>query len=223
MQKNKIHIITPFYRKHLLQTIIHYYSSMDIIWHPVSDSKEIKVFDNNNLEWIQPLLCLPLKQGEQCYRKLNDFIDNSKIIDNDYYCFNCDDDMYEPNFFDIIRQQTAKILIVSMVRGNSITYIQGTTNHPTYPLIQKSLEDIRVCNIGLQQYLIKGEILKQMRFSITQDIDDGLFAEELKRKFPNDIKFLSDCFVFFNYFEPGRYTNNDWKIKTCWELPTIII
>jgi hypothetical protein len=219
---NSIHIITPFYRKYLLNTIIKHYTPMNIVWHPVSDHKEIEAFENNNIEWIQPLLCNPFKQGEQCYRKLNDFIDNVEIIDNDYYCFNCDDDMYEQNFFDNIRNQVDKILIVSMVRGDSITYTPGTVNHPTFPLIQKSLDDIRVCNISLQQFIIKGSILKQMRFGITQDIDDGLFAEELKRKFPNDIKFLSDCFVFFNYFEPGRYTNNDWKIKQHWELPKII-
>ena len=221
-ENNKIHIITPFYRKHLLKTLIHYLEPMNIEWHPVCDLVDIEAFENNNREWIQPLLCSSFKPGEQCYRKLNDFIDNTVIIDNDYYCFNCDDDMYEPDFFNNIRNQTSNILIVSMVRGNSITHNPDIINHPNFPLIQKSLNDIRVCNIGLQQYIIKGLILKQMRFGITRDIDDGLFAEELKRKFPNDIKFLSDCFVFFNYFEPGRYTNNDWKIKSHWELPKII-
>lgn len=212
-----IHIVTPFYRKHLLKTLIHYLQPMDIIWHPVCDPNDIKAFENNTLTWIKPLLCKPLEWSS--LRKINDFIDASDIVDNDYYCFMGDDDMYEEGIFDIIRQQTSKIIYISLSRGNAIP---NGSPHPCNPLIIKSIEDVRICAIGLPQYIMKGEILKQMRMDTTTCHADGTFAEDLKNKFPNDLKFMPELFTFGNYFEPGRFTNDTFKLKDNWKLPEIV-
>ncbi|MHA1342376.1 MAG: hypothetical protein ACTSQG_00185 [Promethearchaeota archaeon] len=214
----KIHIITPFYRQHLLPTLIKYLEGIDIEWHPVCDPVDIKAFENNDKSWVHPLLCPPLKiPGDQCYRKFNDFIDAGDIINEDYYGFMGDDDMFEPGFFDVIRQQTAKIIVYSNYRGNN-----PTSNHPQYPLIMKNIDDICVCNIGTGMYIVKGEILKQTKFKIDHIWDDGRYAENLKNKWPNDIQILPDLFIFGNYFEPGRFTSKENFIKNTWELPQII-
>lgn len=127
------------------------------------------------------------------------------IQDDEYYCFMGDDDMYEPGFFDTIRKQSADIIIVSLARGDTIPKeAKGESRHPTYPLILKSLADIRVCNIGLPQFIIKGHILKQVKFLILESCGDGYYAEELRKQFPDKIMFLPDTFAFMNYFEPGR-------------------
>lgn len=109
----KAHVLTPFYRKHLTKTLIAYFEKMDIIWHPICDPTDIEPFKDNTRDWIQPLLCSPLVPTDQCYRKFNDFINAGQIVDEDYYCFSGDDDMFEPGFFDVVRQQTSKILINS--------------------------------------------------------------------------------------------------------------
>lgn len=217
----KIHIGTQFHRENLLETLIHYLEPMDIEWYPVCDSEEIKNFGNNDKNWIHPILCEPLcSPPEHACRKLNNFIEGIDIDDDDYYCFLDDDSMYEPEFFDIIRQQAAKILFCSLSRGDSIPV--NAHPHPVYPLIIKSHEDIRVYNIGMCQYIIKGDILKKMRFRNQNNFDDGIFAEDLKRLFPQYCVFLPDLFVFGNYFEPGRYTNDNWKRKKHWELPEYV-
>lgn len=41
--------------------------------------------------------------------------------------------------------------------------------------------------------------------------NDGLFAVDLKNKWPSDIVFLTDMFVFSSYFQPGRYSENAMK------------
>jgi hypothetical protein len=216
----KIHVGTQFHREGLLKTLIHNLEPMGIEWYPVCDSEEIKAFETNNKPWIHPILCKPLQSPpEHACRKLNNFLDGIEIDDNDYYCFLDDDSMYEPGFFDVIRQQTSKIIFCSLSRGDSIPV--GAHPHPTYPLIIRGLNDVRVYNIGMCQYIIKGEIAKKVRFRNQNNFDDGIFAENLKRLFPHDCHFLPDLFVFGNYFEPGRY-NNNWKIKSHWKGPEII-
>ena len=264
----KIHLICPFYRKHLLLTLIHYLEPMNIEWHPVCDFVDIEAFKETDPAWIHPILCKPLRiPGDTSFRKLNDYIDSfgigkydylvwlealerqanldknfassasilkyiklckdrdidKGIIDEDYYGFMGDDDMYEDGFFDAIRQQTSKIVYVSLSRGNATpTNDPKAAPHPTFPLIIKGLDNVKVCAIGLPQYFMKGSILKQMRFNNTKNCDDGYFAEELAKRWPNDLKFLPEYFAFGNFFEPGRYTNNNWKLKPNWELPKLI-
>jgi hypothetical protein len=215
----KIHIICPFMRHHLLKTLLTYLEPMNIEWHPIV--MEDEKFDID-LPWVHPLVMPNVPFGGVGFKKMNYFLDTQEIINDDYYCFMGDDDMYEQGFFDEIRKQTAKIIYVSLSRGNAIPTYEGVTVHPTFPLIISKPEDVRICNIGLPQYIMKGEVIKHFRFNCTLGYADGLVAEEAKEKFPNDYIFLSDLFAFGNYFEPERYTNNEWKLKSHWELPKII-
>jgi hypothetical protein len=191
---------------------------MNIQWYPMV-SPERDIFEKRS--WVHPLHTKELVPGEACFRKLNDFLETQEIIDSDYYGFIDDDSMYEPGFFDIIRQQTAKIIIYSLSRGDTIPNDE-VAKHPTNPLIIKSLRDIRVGNIGLPQYILKGEIIKQTRFDPTHYHGDGYYAHILRMKFPQEIKILSDLFVFGNYFQPGRYTDATKFLKPSWFLPEII-
>lgn len=217
-----IHVICPFYRKHLLTTLIHYLEPMGIIWHPVCDPVDIEPFENNALEWVRPLLCEPLIIGsDQCYRKINDFIDAGGIIDDDYYGFMGDDDMYEPCFFNVLRRQTARIIINSNYRGDTIPDDNAVVKHGAYPLIMSGLKDIFAGNIGFAMYFVKGETLKQTRFGNENGNDDGHYAEMLKARWPGDIVFLPESFVFGNYFQLGRFTSKEAFIKSGWELPEL--
>jgi len=215
-----IHVLTPFYRTHLAPTLIHYLEPMGVQWYPICEDRHYSSeFSSRN--WITPLLVDALSESDQCYIRFNQFQDAHLVDDNDYYCFMGDDDAYEPGFFDIIRRQTAKILIVSLSRGDRIPECDPE-KHPTNPLIMNSIRDVQVCNIGLPQYIIKGEIFKQMRFRNDHCWNDGHFAEKLKEWFPNDFHFLPDTFVFGNYFQEGRYFGTQWMLKPTWRHPRII-
>ena len=81
----KIHLICPFYRKHLLLTLIHYLEPMNIEWHPVCDFVDIEAFKETDPAWIHPILCKPLRiPGDTSFRKLNDYIDSFGIGKYDY-------------------------------------------------------------------------------------------------------------------------------------------
>jgi hypothetical protein len=217
-----IHVITPFFRKHLLPTLIHYLSPLHIQWHPVCDPVDIEAFLGNTIPWIKPLLCGKFQSLDMSYRKINDFIDAGNIAEEDYYCFMCDDDMYEPGFFDIVRKQTAKIIFFSCYRGDTVPNIPGAENHPVYPLIIRTANDIQTCNIGLGMYIVKGEILRRTKFNNTHKWDDGRYAEDLKNRWPADYIIIPDLFIFGNYFEPGRFVRKECLLKSNWELPQII-
>lgn len=198
----------PFYRRHYYQKLKDAFEPMNLIWHPVCDPVDIEPFKNNQIPWIQPVLCPPLDLSkDQCYKKNNDFIETFPIEDEDYYGFIHDDDMYVAGFIDKIKQQTAKIIFYSASRGDSWpTEDIGPYNWPPVPLIINSLDDVRVANIDMCQYIVKGEILKQTRFGNSSVCDDGHYAEYLKNTWPNDCLVLPEFGINFNYFQPGRYT-----------------
>jgi hypothetical protein len=208
------HAIMPFYRKKLLQDLIAHFEIMNLQWHPVCDSVDIEAFTPEILgkyPWIQPLLCQPLQSGDQCYRKNNDFINSGNIIDDDYYGFIHDDDMYAPGFIDKIKQQTAKIIFYSMSRGDSYAtdICSGAINWPPVPVILNKPEDVHVAGIDMCQYIVKGEILKHTKFGNKSVEDDGHFAVHLKTNYRNDFIIIPEIGINFNYFQPGRYTIKD--------------
>jgi len=213
----KIHVLTPFYRVYLAPTLIHYLEPMGIEWYPIMTPSELYPF---NKDWIHPVyMDSELPPNAKCCYKFNVFLEQNEIIDNDYYVFMCDDNMYEPGFFDVIRQQTAKIVIFSLYRGDTIPNDGAKERHLTTILRPKRLLDVRPGNIDYAQYIIKGELFKTHPFNAYQGCTDGIYIQKLCFEHPNDIIFLPDLYAWFNYFQPGRYTNKKRFPKDNWELP----
>ena len=239
----KIHVLTPFFRKYLIPSLICHLEQHNIEWYPIIAPNEQIDLEKENLselfnrEWIHPVVVknfYPAEEKLGSLRKFNDFLDTQEIIDNDYYCFMSDDDGYEPGFFDVIRKQTAKVIMCSMYRGNHFPSADTTcARHSSHPLFMRSLEDIRFCNVGQEQFIIKGEIFKKHRwryhgnrYGDRYTPADGAYAIELKEKYKDEILFLPNLFAFFNYFQPRRYNKRAGQrrplLKPTWEYPTII-
>jgi hypothetical protein len=202
------HAVMPFYRQYMHKPLLNWFQSMNLIWHPVCDIEDIRPFVGNKESWIKPVLCDPLLPGEQCYKKLNYM---TEFIDDDYYGFIHDDDMYIPGFIDKIKQRAADVIYYSASRGQNWTHDTKAYNWPPDPLIINTLDDVRVANIDLCQYIIKGRIYKQMKFGYNIDCADGIFAEELKVKFSGNILVLPEIGINFNYFQDGRYNDMRWN------------
>ena len=199
----------PYHRSYLHDTLKEDLSHKGVIWHPICDSDEIKDFESDKEEWIRPLLCGYLTiPGDQCYKKVNDFIDAGNIISNDYYGFLGDDDMYSPFFIKAVLNSGAKIIITSMSRGDNYTTDEVIYNWPPIPIYQNTLEDVRVANIDFCQMVVKGEILKQTRFHNASVCDDGEYAEYLKNTWGNEIQFIPEIGVYKNFYEPNRYNTD---------------
>jgi hypothetical protein len=203
------HAVMPFYRQYLVPELIAHFEAMSLIWHPVCDYADIIPFQHseNQREWIQPVLCKPLLPSDQCYRKNNDFIETGNIIDEDYYGFIHDDDMYIPGFITKIKQQTAKIIFYSMSRGDVCPDDNHPWKWPPIPIILNTSADIHVAGIDMCQYIVKGEILKQTRFGNASVCDDGFYAENLKNRWPADYIIMPEIGINFNYLQKGRYLN----------------
>lgn len=216
----KIHIITPFYREYLSKTLVHYLEPMGIEWYPVCAPGEIMPIKK---PWIHALNVDALVNRQNAWKKVNDFADMCEINDDDYYGFMCDDNMYEPGFFDIIREQTAKIIMFSMYRGDRIPIELSDVPHHATTLHIRGPNDVRPGNIDIMQYIIKGDIFRTHRFDIYDHAySDGHYAVHLKNEHLKDIVFLPELFALFNYFQPGRYTDPNRFLKPTWKMPEII-
>jgi len=224
-----IHVLTPFYRDYLAPTLIHYLEPMGIIWHPIVTVEErwptVAQAKGHKKQkyWIHPLVVPKLAPGMNAFKKINDFIEMRHIVDDDYYGFMCDDNMYSPNFFDVIRQQTAKILMFSMYRGDTVPDRKGEVPHHATTLRIAEPWDVRHGNIDIMQYIIKGEIFRKYRFDVYDHAySDGHYAERLKFQHPDDIQFLPNLYCFFNYFQPGRYTDPSKFLDPTWKMPKFV-
>jgi len=216
----KIHVLTPFYRVYLAPTLIHYLEPMGIEWYPVMTPSELYPF---NKSWIHPIyMDSELPPKAKCCYKFNVFLEQQKVVDDDYYVFMCDDNMYEPGFFDVIRLQTAKIVICSLYRGDTIPDDGASERHSPTTLKAIKHGDIRPGNIDYAQYIIKGELFKTHPFNVFIGRTDGIYIRNLSIEYPNDIAFIPDLYAWLNYFQVGRYTSKNKFPKKHWELPEII-
>jgi len=201
-----VRVIMPFYRKHLTQKLTDGFRPMNVIWHPVCDEIDLQAFEGNLEEWIKPVLCPPLIKGQQCYRKVNDFINTQEIVDEDLYGFLHDDDMYVPGFIDRVRRiEEKKIFFFSMDRGDVCPVDDHPVKWPPVPIVLHNVEEVRVYNIDMCMMIVRGDILRQTQFGITQDHDDGLYAVNLRTKWPNDCLVITEYGVRQNYFQKGRF------------------
>jgi hypothetical protein len=59
-----------------------------------------------------------------------------------------------------------------------------------------------VGNVGVEQFIVKGKILKNHRLPLTTCGDGELISLLVKLY---DTLYLPEVYVWFNYFEPGRW------------------
>jgi len=212
-----IHLVTPFMRAELKDTLISAYRPMGVIWHPIMFADEVVDFETKINPWIVPSYII-FKSTDITVKmpgnyKRNQFIKNVPIIDDDYYVTVDDDDMYEPDVFGEIRKMDDDIVIISMKRGHHIP--EGATairQYPTSTLIA-SPDNICVGSISAQQSFVKGKIFKQHLFNEDNHCWDGEIAIHHKES-GEQIAYRPDLFALFNFYELGRWNHKpDLKIS----------
>lgn len=211
-----IHVITPFSRVENKDKLIKHLAPFNIQWYPIIYNvqilKDIPFLDFNR-KWIHPVIVerSPHESIQHPYYKINRFLDTQTVKDLDYYSFLCDDDFYGEDFFDKIMRKKEGLTnkprlglfmtVVSMKRGLH-TPKNGIVKHHTNTLIAAK-ENMKVGKVGLEQLIIRGDILRNLRF-LNYSAADGLMAEMLEKYVP-DVVYLSDVYVLFNYLEVGRW------------------
>jgi GT2 family glycosyltransferase len=161
-----------------------------------------------NEDWIKPFIipmdskdCKVMMPGTY---KRNKLIEANEIIDDDYYVTVDDDDAYESNVFDSIKEMNDDIVIISMKRGNFIPEeAPPIRQYPTWTLEAKP-EWVKIGYISAQQSFVKGKIFKtHLHNEESHNWDGELIVHH--RAEGEQIAYRPDLFALFNYYEPGRW------------------
>lgn len=208
-----IHLVTPFTRHHLFNTLVDAYKSMDILWHIILFQDQWEKFEKlctsyKDCKWIFPVI-IPMS-SKKCNvfdvvaYKVNWFIQHCAIIDEDYYVFAGDDDMFEEGVFDKIKLVNDDIVVISMKRGHHTPRGLPVINrHPTNTLIAHP-DNMKTCSVGAQQYFVKGMIFREHPFNEKNHYWDGEMIVHYKES-GEQIRYEPTLFALFNYYEPGRW------------------
>jgi len=202
------HVLTPLARFGNIPQLIAILKPQNIQWHVITD-------DDNHTPvhfeepWIHHSVCpnQSIEFWARSNHSINWFIETQHIEDEEYYCVLNDDDGYETNFFqklqtEIFQHENPDLIITSMKRGFQIPEnLPPVKQHPTTTLIAAQ-ENMAVCGVGVEQFFIKGKLLKQHRLPLTV-YGDGELIMELVKQYP--AIYLPHLFVLFNFLEPGRW------------------
>lgn len=200
------HVITPFRRFENLEAQYRMLQDMPVRWHLILDA---------DLPW-EPMFCFHARQWIQkgfCPRSapfwsfwadsLNRFISQGGLLEpEEYYGILNDDDAYEPGFFRKLDEHSGDVIVCSMKRGQHIPpWVAPERAHGTDTLEARQ-EFMQVGRVGAEQLFCKGRIFEKYGFnnSITAD---GERIVKITSEHPVD--WAPEAFVWFNYFEPGRW------------------
>ena len=203
-------IITPLARFENYNKLKESLKPLNIKWHIIIDSDKNFIVDEKE-DWINIYVCPNegIDFWARCNNSINWFIENHLTTNEEYYGILNDDDSYEENFFEKIKNSLNNtiennLLIVSMLRGHNIPKEAiPIRRHPTTTLLATP-QNMRVGGVGVEQFFIKGKLLEKHRLPLLAH-GDGLFIVELVNNYKPT--YLPNCFVLFNFFEPGRWNN----------------
>jgi hypothetical protein len=123
-------------------------------------------------------------------------------VDDHRYAILNDDDAYEPGFWDKVRSCKEEVLIPSMMRGvRTPAGVSPERAHGTNTLVADPA-NMKVGHIGVEQLIVSGRILKNCRLPLTIAGDGEMICYIAAT---NPVTYIPDCYVWFNYLEPGRW------------------
>ena len=218
----KIHVVTPLGRPENARAV---YAGLMRAgcdrWHVVTHQphQQIDIPHDVNVVNASPrgLAAHDLSVGKEpfdwCYSKLNAFIErldtlhglNVAYQGDDYYGFLCDDDGVDEAFFCKLRESVEDCIVGPDVIFCSMHYAPpGKPGNKNADLILSSSSDVKVGMVGLEQYYVRGDVLRQHRFREKEHAADGMLATELLKM--RECVFVPDVFVKFNALRPGWWS-----------------
>jgi hypothetical protein len=198
----RYHVITPLMRHELVPGLIKNLEPLGVIWHPIPD----KQTEFPTLDWIQPVTIIPTDPRKVAtYVKFNEFGRIAGWVDDDYYVYQGDDNLYAPDCFDELRKikSSPDLIMITMRRGDRRP---NKKSHYCDTLVACP-ENRRVGRIGFEQLVMTGRLRKKWPYEPEEDAcADGILAEKLAK---SDIEWhyapRAEC--WFNVFEPGRWNS----------------
>lgn len=211
-------VVTSMGRFNNAKALIKHLEPQKIHWHVIMDDDAgcHLTFDD---PWITTYLC-PNREKEfwaRCHFALSWFLGTQQINDDEMYCFLNDDDGYEPDFFQKVKQTMADVekqhgkepdvVIVSMMRGDKVPVVESHRVAHSIDYLPAHPDNVQVGGIGMEQYIVRGKIAKQYQFP-NHICGDGMYIMQIFRD--HGAVFAPFINAWFNYFEPGRW---NWTIN----------
>ena len=197
-----IHVLTRFSRHENYEQMKAILNFDSVQWHLILDGPPPLPL----ADWIDAATFHRNPESDpHCYGLTNRWIETRRIEDNDWFHFLNDDDAVEPGFYDKLQRLDVpeRVVVCRMLRGNRIPHgVVPLRAYPTTPLEPRP-ENMRVGEVGDEQFILRGDILRQLRFQPEHHAADGMAAQWLVRNFP--IHYAPELNVLFNYLEPGRW------------------
>ncbi len=201
-------VVTSLNRYENLRKLANWLYQEDCIWHVVYDEQSFFSL-KSKCSWMSFYPCKQmggLQLWQRCHFALNWFLDHVPIHDDQFYCFLNDDDAYEPEFFRKVEkarlETNANLMIVSMQRGSKIPEgVAPERAHGDTTLVA-CRENMKPCYVGLEQMIVRGDLLAGVRIPLDIDGDGQMIAWMCNQFSPT---FLPDTYAYFNFFEPGRW------------------
>lgn len=191
-----IHVITPFFRTQNAEALIAYLEPENVLWHPITDYPI-----DFGKDWVKPVVCGEISANWHISSyKSNYFWSHCDVVDSDYYCFMCDDDLYEKGFFDKIRGCTEPVIVVSMQRGNRPSDSTGIA-HDIETLLAAP-HNMKRGWVSSQQYIMRGDVFRTICIA-NSGWSDGLVGEFLFANYP--IRYEPGWYAYFNYLDKTRW------------------
>ena len=184
------HIITPFSRPQHVEKLVAMFikaggARNDVLWYPVyHDPEHLKAIGHVR-GWVRPINAGALPTDwDLCYWKCNLALDAIGQKDGDYYAFLCDDDTYEPGFFDRMRAVCTQDVDIPVPPCTMIVSERryGGNEKDFGGVLTACPENMRVCHIGLEQFFVPGEIMRGLRFNNHCCADGGMAENQLAKR-----------------------------------------
>jgi hypothetical protein len=210
-------VITPLNRPENIPCLTDMLTETPADWYVITDLDSDKVFHFEGGDWIYHYLCPNTQTNQEfwvrCNYAMNWMLDKLKdlgeLTSDNWFQFLNDDDALESQFHEKIvkvieENPEAKVILTSMQRGHQIPkeIYHPARCHRTDTLVAAP-SNVRVGRIGLEQILVRGDVLAEgWRFPLTQN-GDGEFIVAVTKKHPP--VYAPETYVWFNFFEPGRW------------------
>ena len=221
----KLNIITRCTRPQFLQKVkesIFKTILFDIKWWVVFDTRVIKDIDADFLSDLQLLggqaLFLKGEEGDMAHSLLSKVIDK---IDDGFIYFLDDDNIMHENFYDVlsksIRENPDK-------RGFIFSQKVGGVDFTGLDIREAKPENTRVQHIDMAQFLLRRDLIGDVRFVGGDYKADGYFIEKIYNSNKADFHFISDVLCYYNFLKkPANFTpkvlyiGNDEPVLKSWK------
>lgn len=194
----KFHILTPFSRPAAAKFLTTWLRGEGVIWHPLPHFD----FEFAKEDWIQPKKIMPplhfVREWQAAPWKLNHF---REWIDEDYYAFMADDEVFAPAVFHQLAERHPKedVILLSLNRGDHV--VNGARYREDLIIARPGI--IRPCWVDIMQYVVKGHLMRRADFLSGPEFEPQ-FAKFIDTH-RNTIRYEPELFGLFNYLQPGRF------------------